>query len=109
MIIVTESENIMQTPDLKEIETILQKHRKELEHHYHVASIGVFGSRVRGEADDSSDIDILVEFHSPVGFFKFLELEERLSEWLGADVDLVTKNALKPRIGRQILSEVRML
>ena len=40
----------MQTPDLKEIETILQKHRKELEQHYNVASICVFGSRVRGEA-----------------------------------------------------------
>ena len=50
--------------------------------------------------DDSSDIDILVEFRNPVGFFKFLELEERLSEWLGADVDLVTKGALKPHMGR---------
>ncbi len=99
----------MQTPDLKEIETILQKHRRELEQQYNVASIGVFGSRIRGEATDASDIDILVEFHSPVGFFKFLELEERLSEWLGAEVDLVTKGALKPHIGRQILSEVRIL
>jgi predicted nucleotidyltransferase len=37
------------------------------------------------------------------------ELEERLSEWLGAKVDLVTRAALKPHIGRCILSEVAML
>jgi len=38
-----------------------------------------------------------------------LELEDRLSEWLGAKVDLVTKAALKPHIGRRILNEVVML
>ena len=54
-------------------------------------------------------MDILVEFNRPVGFFKFLEMEERLSERLGARVDLVTKAALKPRIGRRILSEAAML
>ncbi len=56
-----------------------------------------------------SDIDILVAFNRPMGFFKFLELEERLSEWLGAKVDQVTKAALKPHIGGRILSEVAML
>jgi len=44
-----------------------------------------------------------------LGFFKFLELEERLSEWLGATVDLVAKSALKPHIGNHILNEVAML
>ncbi len=44
-----------------------------------------------------------------MGFFKFLELEERLSKWLGRKVDLVTKAALKPHIGRRVLSEVAMV
>lgn len=62
-----------------------------------------------GEASAESDIDILVAFDQPVGFFRFLEIEEQLSEWLGAKVDLVTRAALKPYIGRNILSEVVML
>ena len=74
-----------------------------------MTEIGVFGSCVREEATGESDIDVLVEFNRSVGFFKFLELEERMSEWLGAKVDLVTKAALKPRMGRRILDEVAFL
>ena len=69
----------------------------------------MFGSYVRGEATEESDVDVLVEFNRSIGFFKFLELEERLGEWLGVKVDLVTKAALKPHIGRHILNEVAML
>ncbi len=99
----------MKPPRLREIEAILRMRRDELLRDFGVVQIGVFGSCVRAEATDDSDIDILVEFNKPVGFFKFLDLEERLSEWLGAKVDLVTKAALKPRIGRRILDEVSML
>ena len=53
--------------------------------------------------------NILVAFNKPIGFIRYLELEERLSDLLGWKVDLVTKAALKPRIGQRILSEARML
>jgi uncharacterized protein len=99
----------MKPPSLKEIEATLRERRDELARDYGVTELGVFGSCARGEASGDSDIDILVEFDRPVGFFKFLELEERLSEWLGAKVDLVTRAALKLHIGRRILSEVAML
>jgi len=99
----------MKPPSLKEIQTILRTHREEMTQDYGVSEIGIFGSCVRGEASVGSDIDILVSFSRPVGFFKFLELEERLSQWLGAKVDLVTRAALKPHIGRHILNEVAML
>ncbi len=99
----------MKPPRLKEIEAILRERRDDLARDYGVTEIGVFGSCVRGEASGESDIDILIAFDRPVGFFKFLELEDRLSEWLGAKVDLVTRAALKPHIGRRILSEVAML
>ena len=99
----------MERPSLKEIKAILHERRDELARDYDVAEIGVFGSCVREEAIGGSDIDILISFNRPVGFFKFLEVEERLSEWLGAKVDLVTRAALKPHIGRRILSEVAML
>jgi len=99
----------MKPSSLKEIETVIRRHREELARDYGVSEIGVFGSFVRGEASDQSDIDILVSFSRPVGFFAFLQLEERLEELLERKVDLVTKAALKPHIGRRILSEVAML
>jgi uncharacterized protein len=99
----------MKPSGLEEIKAVLAQRRDELAQDYGVKKIGIFGSYVRGEVSRDSDIDILVEFDRPVGFFKFLELEERLSEWLGRRVDLVTKAALKPHIGRRILDEVTML
>lgn len=84
----------------------LSDHKKELGKEFNVKEIGIFGSYVRGEQKKKSDIDVLVEFAEPIGFFKFLELEERLEEILGLKVDLVSKKALKPRIGRYILEEV---
>ncbi len=92
--------------DLESIKSTLAHHRDELRERYSVKWIGVFGSYVRGEQGKTSDLDILVEFEEPVGFFKFLELEEYLSELLGVEVDLVSKKALKPYIGRNIIREV---
>lgn len=99
----------MRSLSLKDINTVLRSHREEIRREYGVVEIGVFGSCVRGESTENSDVDILVSFDKPLGFFKFLELEERLGEWLGATVDLVTKSALKPHIGSHILNEVAML
>jgi hypothetical protein len=90
----------------KEIKTILGNHKAEFEQQFSVKEIGVFGSVVRGEQTPSSDIDILVEFHEAISLFHFFDLEERLKTLLGAKVDLVSKKALKPIIGQQILSEV---
>lgn len=96
----------MKTKD--QILDVLRGLRPELETRYNVKAIGLFGSALRGEQGPQSDIDVLVEFRNPIGFFKFLELEELLAERLGGKVDLVSKKALKPEIGRAILSEVVM-
>ncbi len=95
--------------DRRQIETLLRERREELEERYGVVQIGIFGSAARGDAKADSDVDILVEFDRSPGFFRFLELEEQLSEWLGVRVDLVTKGALKPHMGKRILEEVIML
>ena len=91
---------------LDEIKAILKKHEKELKEKYGIKEIGIFGSYLRGEAKEESDLDILVEFEKTIGFFKFLELEEYLSNLIGIKVDLVSKKALKPHIGKYILKEV---
>ena len=86
---------------------IIKKHRESLKEEYGVKEIGIFGSYVRGEQRDVSDVDILVELEKPIGFVKFLKLEKRISDLLGVRVELVTKKALKPFIGQQILKEVQ--
>ncbi|HEX2768061.1 MAG TPA: nucleotidyltransferase family protein [Geobacteraceae bacterium] len=93
---------------IEEIQTIIREHKTELTERFGVSEIGVFGSVVRGEARDESDVDVLVEFGRPIGFNKFMDLEFYLEEILGvAKVDLVTKSGLKPYIGQHILREVR--
>ena len=90
---------------LAEINKVIKKNRLELEEKYKVKEIGVFGSYVRGEQKKRSDIDILVEFKEPIGLFIFMDLEEFLKNLLGVKVDLVSKKALKPIIGKYILKE----
>jgi predicted nucleotidyltransferase len=92
---------------IEEIKDTLKKHKEELRKNFKVKEIGIFGSYVRGEQKKrGSDIDILVDFEEPIGFFKFMDLEEYLSNLLGTKVDLISKKALKPRIGKYILKEV---
>jgi predicted nucleotidyltransferase len=72
---------------------------------YRVKEIGIFGSVARGEQTASSDVDVLVTFSEPVGFFNFLDLEDFLSEMFKKKVDLVTKKALKSVVKEQIIKE----
>jgi hypothetical protein len=92
--------------DVDRIKRVLAGHKMELKKEFNVKDIGVFGSYIRGEQRKASDIDILVEFAEPVGLFTFLALEDYLSELLGLSVDLVSKKALKPHIGKRVLKEV---
>lgn len=97
---------------MKEIDRILSEirnHKAEIVKEYHVKEIGIFGSFVRGEEQMDSDVDVLVDFDKPIDLFRFLDLEERLSELFGKKVDLVSKKALKPYIGQEILKEVQYL
>jgi len=73
---------------------------------YGLASVGIFGSYVRDDQRRGSDVDILVEFEEPISLFRFMALEYELEDLIGRKVDLVMKTALKPAIGRHILSEV---
>jgi predicted nucleotidyltransferase len=68
--------------------------------------MGIFGSYVRGEQNETSDVDVLIDFEQAPSLLKFIELENYLSDTLGVKVDLVMKRVLKPRIGKNILAEV---
>jgi uncharacterized protein len=87
------------------VEKILKDQKDFLLREYFVNKIGLFGSYVREEQTEKSDIDILVEFTRPVGF-EFIELKDYLESLFNKSVDLVTANALKPYMKQEIMNEV---
>ncbi|MYL15316.1 hypothetical protein GLW36_01445 [Halorubrum terrestre] len=60
----------------------------------------------RGEQQSDSDLDILVAFDKPVTLFDLVRLENELAEELGIEVDLVTKDSLKPRIETRVCDDL---
>jgi Predicted nucleotidyltransferases len=91
---------------LNSITATLRQQLPSLAERYRVKSLGVFGSYVHRQQHAESDIDLLVVFDEPPSLLKFIELENYLTDLLGVRVDLVMKDALKPAIGKRILSEV---
>ena len=85
---------------------VLNEKNEILHQRFGVKTIGLFGSWVREQASPASDIDLLVEFDQP-SFDKYMDLKFYLEDLLGRSVDLVLKTALKPRLQRFILDEVR--
>jgi len=86
------------------IET-LKKHEREIKERYGVRRIGVFGSYVRGEQKETSDIDILVEFDEPT-FDNFMNLSFYLEGLFGKKVDLITTRGMSPYISPVVEKEV---
>jgi predicted nucleotidyltransferase len=80
---------------------------KEEMKEFSVKDLYLFGSYAREEAGDQSDLDILVEFEpeAQIGLFAFARLRRRLSELLGREVDLVTRDAIRPEMRDEILRE----
>ena len=89
-----------------EIINIIKNSKREMEALYGVNKVGLFGSYVREQQRKKSDIDILVSFSREIDLFDFLDLREFLEKRLHHKVDLVMESALKPAIGKRILSEV---
>ena len=84
---------------------ILKSHKQELIK-FDVKSLAIFGSVARDEAGPESDVDILVEFSKTPLFDGYMELKFFLEDLLGRSVDLVTRDALKPRIRPYVEKEL---
>lgn len=94
---------------MTEIQTIIceiQSHADEIKVDYGVARLGVFGSRVRGDASTDSDLDVLVEFAHPT-FRNYMGLKRYLEDLIGMPVDLVSAAALRPALEPYIRAEVQ--
>lgn len=80
---------------------------KETIKSFGVTEIGLFGSYVRNEQNDNSDIDFLIDYNAGFSYFDLINLEEYITVLLKHNkVDVVTKNGLSKYIGPYILKEV---
>lgn len=94
--------------DNKDISKVLRENKPNLQSRFHVTQIGVFGSYLRDEQTEESDIDILVEFEKGhKDLFNYLHLKNYLEGIFGKGVDLVIKEAVKPKLKDVILGQVR--
>jgi hypothetical protein len=93
--------------NIEEMKKILEEKKEYLKETFHISEIGIFGSFVRNEQTLTSDIDILVTFEEGYkNFFNYMRLKYYLEEILELRVDLVIKEAIKPRLKDRILREV---
>jgi predicted nucleotidyltransferase len=67
-----------------------------LERKYHVETIEIFSSYVRGEQSQKSDLDLLITFSQPYSLWELLDVKEFLSKKLRLQSDLVPKDSIKP-------------
>ena len=79
----------------------------DIKRRFSVKSLYLFGSIARGEDQESSDVDLLVEYEpgAHVGMFQFVRLRRELSEILHCEVDLATRDSLHKELRDDILKE----
>ena len=85
---------------------ILKQKNAELKSQFGVKSLLLFGSVARNEATSASDVDLLVEFNRPVGYFGLFALQDYLENLLGCPVDLGTPESLKPYVKERVMGEL---
>ena len=85
---------------------ILKQKNAELAQQFGVKSLLLFGSVARDEATAASDVDLLVEFNRPIGYFGLFALQDHLEKLLGCRVDLGTPDSLKPYIRERVMGEL---
>ncbi|RIJ46873.1 nucleotidyltransferase [Maribellus luteus] len=90
---------------LQEIKNTLSNHKSRLFKDYPIKSMAIFGSYSRREQNDSSDLDILVEFSDKIGI-RFIDLAEDLEEIVGVKVDLVSRKGIKEKYLESINSDL---
>lgn len=92
--------------DIETITNTLSGHKTEFYDRFRVRKLAVFGSYARGDQRPDSDVDIVVDFASPVGI-EFIDLGIYLERLLNRRVDLVSRNGIKPKYFDRIKDELK--
>jgi len=74
-----------------------------------IVRLRLFGSTVRGEEGPDSDVDLIADFGTPVGYFELIRAEDELSEFFGKPVDLLTEPAISPYMREAVLASARVI
>jgi uncharacterized protein len=101
-----ESFSMNATSEIANYRSKLREHFADLAKRYHIASLSLFGSRVRGDSRTDSDLDVLARFQETPSLFTLLRLENELSDMLGLRVDLVMQESLRPAVAQRILNDL---
>jgi predicted nucleotidyltransferase len=84
---------------------MLAEHKAHLARHFGVTGLALFGSTIRGDAREDSDVDVLVSFDGPATSERYFGVQFYLEDLLGRPVDLVTEKALHPQLRPNIERE----
>jgi predicted nucleotidyltransferase len=78
---------------------------------YRVKELAIFGSALREDFREESDVDLLVDFqpNHGLGLFEYLQCQGELGELLGRRVDLVQKSGLKRFVRDEILGTAKVI
>jgi hypothetical protein len=90
----------------EEIIEFLRENKPFLEQQFGVVRIGLFGSYVRGDACEDSDIDIAVEMRDEHIFRNFFRLERYLKDHLKKEIDLGIEGTIKPFVRQRVMREI---
>lgn len=88
-------------------EIVLQKKEKieELCRNYNIRLLGLFGSFVRGDYTEDSDIDILVKFGDTKSLLQLVHLENVMTDLLGRKTEIVELEAIQEKLKKYVTNE----
>jgi len=97
-----------------EKQEIKKKIKEAIEKNHHkkdIKKVSLFGSYIKETAEEDSDVDVLVEFNpeATVGFFKFVQIQRELSDFVGKPIDLLTPEALSKFFRDKVLKEAETI
>lgn len=84
--------------DRDQVLALLAEHKPLLAERFGVRRLALFGSTVRGTAGPDSDVDVLVDFEGPPTAKRYFGVQFYLEDLLGREIDLVSADALRPRL-----------
>lgn len=90
---------------LKDIQAILKSKKIYLNKKYSVISIGIFGSVARGDFNENSDADIVIEYDKPLGL-EFISLANEIESFLQMKTDVIPRDGIKPKYWDLIKNEI---
>jgi predicted nucleotidyltransferase len=74
-----------------------------------IVRLRIFGSTARGDDRPDSDVDLIADFASPIGYFELIRAEDELASFFGRPVDLLTERAISPFIKDAVLESAQVI